>query len=141
MLKNPNVAKRLYVSEKLLREKLHCQINTISLAAFSSFPGISTVKKKPFSIQRESELFCLRYLHFNAYNTIGKMNRLTERYVLYIIGSLRKHTTDVDDSENVTSSENLTSRFCKHFLIIQREYACKMCSNYPGIKLEPALQR
>ena len=37
------------------------------------------------------------------------------------------------------SSENLTSRFCNHFSIIQSHHACKMCSNYPGIKLEPAL--
>ena len=38
-----------------------------------------------------------------------------------------------------TSSENVTSRFCNHFSIIKSHYACKMCSNYPGIKLEPAL--
>jgi len=38
-----------------------------------------------------------------------------------------------------TSSENVTSRFCNHFPIIQTHYAWKMCSNYPGIKLEPAL--
>ena len=40
-----------------------------------------------------------------------------------------------------TSSENVTSRFCYNFSIIQSHYACKMCSNYPGIKLEPALHR
>ena len=39
-----------------------------------------------------------------------------------------------------TSSENVTWRFCNHFLIIQSHYACKMCSKYPGIKLEPALR-
>ena len=33
----------------------------------------------------------------------------------------------------------MTSRFCNHFSIIQTHYAWKMCSNYPGIKLEPAL--
>ena len=38
-----------------------------------------------------------------------------------------------------TSSENVTSRLCNHFLIIQSHYAWKMCSNYPGFKLEPAL--
>ena len=38
-----------------------------------------------------------------------------------------------------TSSENVTSRFCNHFSIIQSHYACKMCFNYLGIKLEPAL--
>ena len=38
-----------------------------------------------------------------------------------------------------TSSENVTSRFCNHFSIIQTHYAWKMCSNYPGIKLEPVL--
>ena len=52
------------------------------------------------------------------------------------LGSLSKH--DVDESENV-SSENVTSRFCHHFSIIQTHNAWKMCSNYPGIKLEPAL--
>ena len=40
-----------------------------------------------------------------------------------------------------TSSENLTSRFCNHFSIIQNHYVCKMSSNYPGSKLEPARQR
>ena len=39
------------------------------------------------------------------------------------------------------SSENVASRACYHFSIIQSHYACKMCSNYPGIKLKPALQR
>ena len=34
-----------------------------------------------------------------------------------------------------TSSENIISRFCNHFLIIQSHYARKMCSNYPGMKL------
>ena len=40
-----------------------------------------------------------------------------------------------------TSSEKVTSRFCNHFAIILRHYACTTCSNYPEIKLEPALQR
>ena len=39
----------------------------------------------------------------------------------------------------ITSSENVTLRFCNNFAIIQSLYTCKMCSNYPGIKLEPAL--
>ena len=38
-----------------------------------------------------------------------------------------------------TSSENVTSRFCNQFLVIQSCYAWKMCSNCPGIKLEQAL--
>ena len=33
-----------------------------------------------------------------------------------------------------------TAHFCNHFSIIQSHFPCKMCSNYPGIKLEPALQ-
>ena len=41
----------------------------------------------------------------------------------------------------ITSSENVTLRFCNNFTIIQSLYTCKMCSNYPGIKLEPALLR
>ena len=45
----------------------------------------------------------------------------------------RESKHDVDESENVTS------RFCNHFSIIQTHYAWKMCSNYPGIKLEPVL--
>ena len=40
-----------------------------------------------------------------------------------------------------TSSENITSRFFNNFAVIQSHYACKMCPNYPGIKLEPALLR
>ena len=40
-----------------------------------------------------------------------------------------------------TWSENVASRFCNHFSIIESHYACKMCSNYPRIQLEPALQR
>ena len=35
----------------------------------------------------------------------------------------------------------LTSRFYNNFAIIQSHYAWKMYSNYPGIKLEPALLR
>ena len=42
-------------------------------------------------------------------------------------------------TEARTSSENVTSRFCNHFSIIQSHYACKMYFNYLGIKLEPAL--
>ena len=40
-----------------------------------------------------------------------------------------------------TSPENVTSRFRSHFWIIQSQHDCKICSAYPGIKLEPALQR
>ena len=42
-------------------------------------------------------------------------------------------------TEARTSSENVTSSFCNHFLIIQSHFALKMSSDYPGIKLEPAL--
>ena len=40
-----------------------------------------------------------------------------------------------------TSSENVTSSFCNNFVVIQSHYVCKMCSNNPGIKLEPVLLR
>ena len=40
-----------------------------------------------------------------------------------------------------TLSENLISRFCDHFSIIQGHYASKMCSNYPGFLLEPPVPR
>ena len=33
----------------------------------------------------------------------------------------------------------MTTCFCNRFSIIQTHYAWKMCSHYPGIKLEPAL--
>ena len=33
-----------------------------------------------------------------------------------------------------TSSENVTTRFCNPFSIIQSHYACKMCFNYRRIK-------
>ena len=39
------------------------------------------------------------------------------------------------------SSDHENVHFCNHFLIIQSHYACKICSNYPGITLEPVLQR
>ena len=42
-------------------------------------------------------------------------------------------------TEARTSSENVTSRFCNHFSIIQIHYVSKICSNYPRCKLEPAL--
>ena len=53
------------------------------------------------------------------------------------IGSLSKH--DVETAR--TSSESITSRFFNHFSVIQSPSACKMCSTYPGIQLEPVLQR
>ena len=37
------------------------------------------------------------------------------------------------------SSQNVTSRFCNHISIIQTHYSWKICSNYPELKLEPAL--
>ena len=39
------------------------------------------------------------------------------------------------------SSENVTSCFFKNFAVIQSHYASKICYNYSGIKLEPALLR
>ena len=39
------------------------------------------------------------------------------------------------------SSENVTSRFCNHFSIIQSRYASKMSFNYLGVKLEPLFQK
>ena len=56
--------------------------------------------------------------------------------VEWALGSLSNY--GVDESENVIW--NVTSRFCNHFSIIQTHSAWKMCSNYPGIKLEPALR-
>ena len=53
----------------------------------------------------------------------------------FILGSLSKDA--VYESENVIWKCDL--RFCNHFSIIQTRFAWKMCSNYPGIKLEPAL--
>ena len=35
---------------------------------------------------------------------------------------------------SLMSSENVTSRFCNHFSIIQSHDAYKMCPNYPGIE-------
>ena len=35
---------------------------------------------------------------------------------------------------SLMSSENVTSRFCNHFSIIQSHYAYKMCPNYIGIE-------
>jgi len=48
-------------------------------------------------------------------------------------------SANTTSTEARTSSENVTSRFCNHFSIIQSYYAWTMCSSCPGIKLEPAL--
>ena len=53
-----------------------------------------------------------------------------------LLGSLSKTTSTIAR----TLSENVTSRFCNHFSIIQSNYACKISCNYPGNTLEPALQ-
>ena len=66
--------------------------------------------------------------------TVAYFNRVS--CLLQNLGSLRKH--DVDGSENVIWKCNFS--FLQSFLlIIQSHYACKLCSNYPGIKLKPAL--
>ena len=52
------------------------------------------------------------------------------------VESLKANTAS---TEAITSSENVTSRFCNHLAIIQSDYAWKMRFNYSGIKLEPAL--
>ena len=44
---------------------------------------------------------------------------------------LKAHTTS---TQARTSSENVTSRFCNYFSIIQSHYPWKMRSNHPGIK-------
>jgi len=58
------------------------------------------------------------------------------RASLAIYQGAQANTTSTEAS---TSSENVTSRFCEYFSMIQSHHAWKMCSNYPGIKLEPAL--
>ena len=45
------------------------------------------------------------------------------------IRELKANTTS---TEARTSSENVTSRFCNHFSIIQSHYAWKVCHNFPG---------
>ena len=43
-------------------------------------------------------------------------------------------TLSKDNIENVMSFENLM-RFCSRFSVIPSHLACKMCANYPGIKM------
>ena len=50
------------------------------------------------------------------------------------LGSLSKH--NVNNSKNVIWKCN----FAFYFSITQGHYACKLCSHYPGIKLEPVFQ-
>ena len=40
-----------------------------------------------------------------------------------------------------TSSENVSSCFWNDFSILPCHYACKMCANYPGIKIVQAVWR
>ena len=63
------------------------------------------------------------------------------RVQLYQYPPPRYQNTEFTQTRRRRQRENVTSRFCNHFLIIQSHYACKMCSYYPGIKLEPALLR
>ena len=69
-----------------------------------------------------------------------------EEFTLFTPEQVRNHMhlqgtlTNTTPTAVRTSHENVTSRFCNHFSVTQRHYACKMCSNYPGIKLELALQ-
>ena len=61
-----------------------------------------------------------------------KLAKLIRDPVESLVENLSKD--GVDQAKARTSLENATSRFCNHF-------TCKMCSNHPGIKLEPAPQR
>ena len=54
-----------------------------------------------------------------------------------LLGSLSKR--DTDDSENVIGKHNFA--FLQSFVSYSSRYACKMCSNYSEIILEPALQK
>ena len=54
-------------------------------------------------------------------------------------GFIRDLKANTTTTKARTSSDNVTSCFCNNFSVIQTHYAWKMCSNYPGIKLEPAL--
>ena len=60
-----------------------------------------------------------------------------ERSILGIEARVKANTK----STTARKFENVTLCFCNYLSIIQSHYACKMCSNYPRIKLEPAFQR
>ena len=75
-------------------------------------------------------------VHIPLHYTVSKI----EQHILYAQSLTSLLSTHLF-YEFQFSSENVTSRFCNHFFIIQSHYACKMCSNYPGIKLELALHR
>ena len=81
----------------------------------------------------ERVIFRSKIAHWRAIEFLSSCSRLRDFQNVWfrnlrILGSLRKH--DVDRS--------VTSRFCNHFSIIQSHHAWKMCSKYPGIKLETA---
>ena len=71
----------------------------------------------------------------SRYMPSNKWNFMELRMKTIFIGSLSKH--DVDESKNVIWKCNCVSAtIFQLFKVIMLE---KMCSNYPGIKLEPAL--
>ena len=51
---------------------------------------------------------------------------------------LSRELKDTTSTEAITFAENVTLRFCNYFSTVQ-SLSLKMRSNYPGIKLEPAL--
>ena len=69
--------------------------------------------------------------------TKSQYNKKHKELQQVLIRSLGKD--DTDDSKKVF--RKCTSHFCNHISIVQNNFACKMSSNYPGIKLEPALQK
>ena len=72
----------------------------------------------------------------SRYMRSNKWNFMELRMKTILIGSLSKD--DVDESKNVIWKCNCVSAIIfQLFKVIMLE---KMCSNYPGIKLEPALR-
>ena len=88
---------------------------------------------RPDDVFSETELSLTNRFHV-AVRLFSNRSQMTSK-----CGKNKKVAHEAQPTETRTSSENVTSRFCNHFSIIQNHHAYKMCSNYPGIKLEPAL--
>ena len=91
--------------------------------------------------------YCGRPRLLNRRRMIGATSEYPSTYASHATVNLFLSCSSFLGGANTTSttarttSENVTSHFCNHLSIMPSQYSPKMCSTYPGIILEPALQK
>ena len=108
------------------------QKKTGLLISYSTLFSYSTSCSLKSSVSGKGHvLFCYMAQSKKIRNLVTSVKVVTNP----LLGSLSKH--DVDGSENVIWKCNFA--FLQYFFNLQSHHAWKTCSNYPGIKLKPAL--